>query len=107
MLDMAAGEWLSRSGPASPLFFREQMDALALVQAHREDEFPASLGQALARIPASTPTILIGTRPIDWDAFRRAAAGRETPLSGRKLQAVDVSGDELSRIYQPSGGEFD
>jgi Protein of unknown function DUF58 len=106
ILEMAAAAGLSRSGPVSPLFFREQMDVLALMQAHQDDEFPASLGHALAKIPASTPTILVSTRPIDWDALRRAAAERETLLAGRKLQAVDVSGDELARFYQPSGGEL-
>ena len=34
ILNVAAHENVHRSGPASPLFFREQMDALALVAAH-------------------------------------------------------------------------
>lgn len=105
MLEMAAAEWLSRSGPASPLFFREQMDALALVQAHQQDEFPESLGHALAKIPVLTPTIVVSTRSIDWDAFRRAAEQRESAPAGRRLQAVEVSQDELTRFYQPSNGE--
>jgi uncharacterized protein (DUF58 family) len=107
ILELAAEEWLSRSGPAAPLFFREQMDSLALVQAHQQDAFPSALGHALARIPASTPTILVSTRSIDWEAFRRAAAQRDTQLAGRKLRAVDVSDGELARYYQPSNGEFD
>jgi uncharacterized protein (DUF58 family) len=65
MIELAAQERLSRSGPASPLFFREQMDALALVQGHQQPGFPRLLGHALARIPASTPTILVSTRDFD------------------------------------------
>ena len=100
VLDLAAQELMHLSGPATPLFFREQMDALALVQAHRDDVFPNSLGHALALVPASTPTLVISTRPLDWDAFREAAAERDAQLAGRKLEAVNVAGDELNRYFQ-------
>jgi len=96
---MATQELVHRAGPATPLFFREQMDVLALVQAHHQDEFPHSLGHALAMVPASTPTFVISTRPIDWDALRRTAAEREAQLSGRELQAINVASDELSRFF--------
>lgn len=99
VLDLAAQESLHRSGPATPLYFREQMDALALVQAHQEDAFPSSLGHALAVVPASTPTFVISTRPVDWEALRGAAAEREVELAERKLQAVNVAGDELVRYF--------
>jgi uncharacterized protein (DUF58 family) len=106
MLEMAAAEWLNRAGPASPLFFREQMDALALVSAHNKAEFPAALGHALARVPASTPTLLISTRPIDWEAFHQAAVERDTQLDGRKLQAIDVADGLLPRFFQPESVEL-
>jgi uncharacterized protein (DUF58 family) len=106
MLEMAAAEWLSRSGPASPLFFREQMDALALVSAHSDAEFPDALGHALARVPAATPTLLVSTRPIDWEAFRLAAFARDTQLDGRKLQAIDVADGHLSQFFQPDSVEL-
>ena len=81
--------------------WREQMDALALVEAHHEDEFPNLLGHALAVVPASTPTFIVSTRPIDWDAFGKAAAERDAELAGRKLQDINVAGNELSRHFQP------
>ncbi len=101
MLDLAAQEPLHRSGPVTPLFFREQMDALALVEAHHEDELPGSLGHALGLVPISTPTFVVSTRPIDWDALGRAAAERKAELSGRKLQGIHVGGNQLSRYFQP------
>lgn len=101
MIYLAAREPLHCSGPATPLFLREQMDALALVEAHHEDEFPELLGHALAVVPASTPTFIVSTRPIDWDAFGKAAAQRDAELAGRKLQDINVAGNELSRHFQP------
>jgi uncharacterized protein (DUF58 family) len=102
-LELAARESLHRSGPATPPFLREQMDALALVAAHQEREFPASLGQALALVPASTPTFVVGTRPIDWEALGQSAAERGAELAGRRLHGINVSSEELSRLFHPSG----
>ena len=99
-LSFAAATFLERSGPASPLFFQQQMDDLALVAPHHDPGFPTSLGHALARVPASIPTLLVSTRPIDWEALASAAAARDVPLAGRHLQTVDVSGEELSRYFQ-------
>ncbi|MEX0679546.1 MAG: DUF58 domain-containing protein [Pirellulales bacterium] len=101
MLDLAAREPLRHSGPATPLFLREQMDALALVEAHHEDAFPSSLGHALAVVPASTPTFVVSTRPIDWDALGQAAAERDAELAGRTLQGIHVGENELARYFQP------
>jgi hypothetical protein len=101
MLDLAAQNPIHRAGPVTPLFFREQMDALALVKAHCEDSFPGSLGHALALVPTSTPTFVVSTRPVDWDSIGRAVAEREAELVGRKLQGIHVGGGHLSRYFQP------
>ncbi|HEV3138119.1 MAG TPA: hypothetical protein VGZ26_09445, partial [Pirellulales bacterium] len=100
VVEMAAHEPLSRTGTASPLFFREQMDALSLIVPHNEPRFPRSLGHAVALVPASLPILLISTRPIDHDALREAAAERDVALAGRRLRTVDVSGDDLARYFQ-------
>ncbi len=100
VLSLAAAEPLDRTGPASPLFFHEQMDALALAAAHSDSGFPRSLGHALSLVPPSMPCLLISTRPIDWDAFQAAAAERDVALAGRRLKSVNVAGAELARYFQ-------
>ena len=62
VLALAAREPLCHSGPASPVFFREQMDALSLAAAHNESEFPDSLGRALAMVPGPMSTLIVSTR---------------------------------------------
>ena len=100
VLEMAARERLSRTGTASPLFFREQMDALSLIMPHNEPGFPRSLGHAVALVPPSLPILLISTRPIDLEALGKAAAERDVVLAGRWLRGVDVASDELARYFE-------
>jgi uncharacterized protein (DUF58 family) len=99
-LSLAASTFLERSGPASPLFFRQQMDELALVAPHHDPGFPAPLVNVLALVPTSIPTLLVSTRAIDWDAAQSAAVEANVQLGGRHLQSVDVSGDDLARYMQ-------
>jgi uncharacterized protein (DUF58 family) len=99
-LSLAASTFLERSGPASPLFFRQQMEELALVTPHHDERFPATLGHALALVPPAIPTLLVSTRPIDWDAFQAAGAERNVKLAGRDLQSVDITSSDLARYYQ-------
>ncbi len=99
-LSLAASSHVEQSGPASPLFFRQQMDELALIEPHHDARFPAAIAHTLALVPPSTPTLLVSTRPIDWNALASAASQRNATVSGRNLQSVDVSGDELSRYFQ-------
>ena len=76
------------------------MDELALVEPHQDPGFPTALGHALAVIPPSIPTLLVSTRPVDWEAFRNAAGQRNALVAGRNLQSVDVTGDALSRYFR-------
>lgn len=99
-LSLAADIAVHRAAPASPFFFREQMDLLALVAPHAEPHLPPTLGHALALVGRSTPTLLISTRPIQWEALRAAAAERDVDLAGRQLQCIDVGSEELARYYQ-------
>jgi uncharacterized protein (DUF58 family) len=99
-LSLAASTYLERSGPASPLFFHQQMDDLALLSPHHDARFPAALGHALSFVPPSIPTLLVSTRAIDWDALDSAAAERNVLLAGRNLQSVNVGGDELTRYFE-------
>ena len=99
IVNLAAAEPWHRSGAASPLFFREHMDALSLVKAHEQEAFPRSLGHALALVPFSMPTLIVSTRAIDWDALQAAAAERESQVAGRRLQSVNVASDELSQFF--------
>ncbi len=100
ILSIAASEHMDRSGAASPLFFRQQMDELALIEPHHDRHFPVEIAHTLAMVPPSTPTLLVSTRPIDWTALECAVAERNAHLTGRHLQSVDVSGTELARYYQ-------
>lgn len=99
-LSIAASQHMERSGAASPLFFRQQMDELALVEPHHDRHFPVEIAHALAMVPPSTPTLLVSTRPIDWTALESAVAERSAQLAGRHLQSVDVSSNDLARYYQ-------
>lgn len=101
-LALAGRTGLQRSGAASPLFFREQMDSLALVAAHSESEFPVELGHALALVPLSVPTLLVSTRAIDWDALQNAAAQRDAQLAGRWIHGIDAAAGELAHYFHGS-----
>jgi uncharacterized protein (DUF58 family) len=98
-LVLAAQQPLHRSGPATPLFLREQMETLATVQPHTQPAQSGELGQSLAVIEPSTPTFFLSTRPIDFLELARQAAQRNAQLSGRPLQGICVAGPELSRFY--------
>jgi uncharacterized protein (DUF58 family) len=100
ILSLAAHESLHRSGPASPVFFREQMDALSVASAHASTEFPPELGHALALVPPSMPTLIVSTRDLDCEALYAAAAERNVRPAGRRLQSVNVASDELDRYFQ-------
>lgn len=99
-LDVAAEDSFVNAGAGSPVFLREQMDALAMVMPHQEPAFPERLGHALALIPAATPTILVTTRPVDWEALSRAAAERETQIDGRTILEIDIHGGVLGQYYE-------
>jgi uncharacterized protein (DUF58 family) len=99
-LEIAAHEPLSRSGAASPLFFREQMDALSFIMPHHDSQFPRSLGHAAALAPPSLPILLISTRAIDFETLRQSAAERDVELTGRWVRGVNVGGDDLARYFE-------
>ncbi len=100
-IEIAAHERLENSGSGSPVFLREQMDALALARAHHDPAFPRELGHALALVPATTPTFIVSTRPIDWEILGGAAAERDSQLDGRTILALDVAGNELANYFNP------
>jgi len=99
-LEVAAAESFVNTGAGSPVFLREQMDALAMVMPHQSPAFPERLGHALALIPAATPTILVTTRPVDWEALSRAAAQRETQIDGRTILEIEVHDDMFRRLFE-------
>jgi uncharacterized protein (DUF58 family) len=100
IVSIAAREPLERSGAASPMFFREQMDSLSIIEAHDQASFPDCLARALATVPPSMPTLIVSTRSIDCDALRAAAANRGAQLEGRSLQLINVAGGELADYFQ-------
>ncbi len=100
-LDVAAQDPLARSGAGSLVFLREQLESLALVEAHHDGALPPALGHALALVVGATPTFIVTTRPLDWEALRESAAARGSSLEGRNLQVIDVGGRELSRYFHP------
>ncbi len=101
LIEVAARCPFSNAGSGSPVFLQEQMDALALVQAHEQPDFPRELGHALALVPSSTPTFIISTRSVDWNVLNRAAAERDSQLDGRQILAVDIAGGELASYFSP------
>jgi uncharacterized protein (DUF58 family) len=99
-LEVAAAESFANAGAGSPIYLREQMDALAMVSPHERSEFPVQLGHALAMIPAATPTILLSTRPVNWEDFSRAAAERETQIDVRTILEIEVHDEMYRRFYE-------
>jgi len=100
VLSVAAEQPLHHAGPASPMFFREQMDALSLVAPHGQVEFPRSLGQSLAMVPDSMSTLIVSTRRIDWQSLRAAAAAFDARIDGRAVQGVEVISPLFGRYFQ-------
>ena len=100
VLSVAAEQPLHHSGLASPMFFREQMDALSLVAPHSQAEFPRSLGQSFAGVPGSMSTLVVSTRRIDWQSLRAAVAEFDARIDGRAVQGVDVTSPHFSRYFQ-------
>ncbi len=99
ILHLAAATPLEVQGAASPLFYREQMDALALIAAHHEPQFPTELARTLATLPRSVPTFVITTRPIQPDVLQAATVGHDVRPRDRTLWSVDVGSDQLARYY--------
>jgi uncharacterized protein (DUF58 family) len=100
VLALAAREPLCHSGPASPAFFREQLDALSLAAAHSEAGFPDALSRAIALVPPRMSTLIVSTRSIDWEAVRSAAAQHDAPMAGRSWKGLTVGSPEFSRYFQ-------
>jgi uncharacterized protein (DUF58 family) len=100
VLSVAAEQSLHHSGPASPMFFREQMDALSLVAPHGLAEFPRSLGRSLAMVPDSMSTLVVSTRRIDWQSLRAAASENDARIDGRAVQGVEVTSPLFGRYFQ-------
>jgi uncharacterized protein (DUF58 family) len=100
VLHLAAATAMDRAGAATAVFFREQMDALAVIEPHSLDEVPDSLVRALAMVGPGVPTIVIGTRPADVEALDSAAARNDVVLSGRKMRLIDVTSHDLARFYE-------
>jgi uncharacterized protein (DUF58 family) len=90
-----------RSGAATPFFFREQMDALAVIAAHQEQGLPDALGHCLALVPRNVPALVVSTRPIDSGALQRSVAERGA-LPGRWILCIDASAGELERYFHAS-----
>ncbi len=99
MIQIAAAAPLAVSGVASPWFFREQMDSLALLEPHHEQTFPSALAQALSAVPRSMPTLLISTRAIDWSAVREQMGQHDLHWDARRMRGVNVASDQLSGYY--------
>ena len=102
ILHVAALSPLDRAGAATPTFFREQMDALAVIEPHADDQLPDSLPLALARVGPGVPTIVISTRPLTADKLESTATRNDVVLSGRKMRIFDVTSPDLARFYLDS-----
>ena len=100
VLSVAADQPLHHSGPASPMFFREQMDALSLVDAHSQAGLPRALTDSLAALAGSMSILVVSTRRIDWEALRAAAAESAARIDRRSVQGVEVTSPLLSRYFQ-------
>jgi uncharacterized protein (DUF58 family) len=99
ILHLAAATPVSLSGTASPLLVREQMDALAVVEPHGEDVFPATLVDALSAIPLSMPAMIVSTRNVDRQALDALVGQTHSTWADRLLRTIDVGSDELSNYY--------
>jgi hypothetical protein len=90
-------------GPASSATLQGLMERLAVAEARTDDTLPATLAQALRRIPTATEIVLVGTRPIDLtDASRFDALWSDPVLHERMryIRQVDASSPDLSEYFQ-------
>jgi uncharacterized protein (DUF58 family) len=98
-IDIEAQSPLHRAGPATSVFFSEQMDELAVISPHSQADFPDALIRSLAQVGSSIPTLLISTREIDWDAIEVIARRHRITLAGRRLRSINVASPELARFF--------
>ncbi|MEX0866344.1 MAG: DUF58 domain-containing protein [Pirellulales bacterium] len=104
--DTLAGQ--SQSGPTSRHLLREMLEALAAVQPHRDDRFPALLQDTLDRLQLDTQVILITARGANLaEQVAQLAAGggpRQRRLAEGAL-IIDVTSaqfGELFRMHPPA-----
>ena len=99
VLSVAAAQPLHHSGPASPMFFREQMDALSMVDAHSQAEFPRAGRFAGGD---SRLNVDLGREYPEHRLGVAAPAAAEIAvrIDGRAVQAVDVTSPLFSRYFQ-------
>jgi uncharacterized protein (DUF58 family) len=92
-------------GTSSPVFRRELMEKLAVVEATKQDGLPEVLAEVLPKVSANAKTVIVSTRKLDLHDTERFAAIWSRINLRRMLSdivCVDASAAELAEWFRES-----
>jgi uncharacterized protein (DUF58 family) len=101
LLVFAGQQLLHRRGWTSPIFLREMMEMLALLQPHHEDRLPRALSRAVGEARPGVHSLMVSTRPVDW-APAGLPAGSAAVSNSRRRVVIDTSHPGLAEFFQPT-----
>ncbi len=105
LLVFAGQQLLHRRGWTSPIFLREMMELLALLEPHHEDRLPRALSRAVAEARPGVHSLLVSTRAVEWEpaGFPAGLPANSSAVSNSHRQVViDTSHPGLADYFQPS-----
>lgn len=100
LLALAGRQLLHRRGWTSPIFLREMMELLALLQPHHEPRLPRALARALAEARPGVHALLVSTRCVEWTPTGGSSL-RAVTATGRRRVVIDTSHPDLVEYFQP------
>lgn len=100
LLAFAGRQLLHRRGWTSPLFLREMMELLALLEPHHEASLPRSLARAVGEARPGVHALLVSTRAVEWTSSG-SAPSRAVASAGRRRVVIDTSHPDLAEYFQP------
>ena len=101
LLVFAGQNLLHRRGWTSPIFLREMMELLALLQPHHDDRLPRALSRAVGEARPGVHSLCVSTRPIDWTPAGMAG-GASAVSNSRRRVVIDTSHPGLADYFQPT-----
>lgn len=100
LLAFAGRQLLHRRGWTSPIFLREMMELLALLQPHHDPQLPRALSRAVGEARPGVHALLVSTRPVEWTPSG-SATSRAVTATGRRRVVIDTSHPDLVEYFQP------
>ncbi len=102
LLVFAGRQLVHRRGWTSPIFLREMMEVLALVEPHHEPRLPRALARSLGEARPGVNSLCVSTRPVEWATTGGVILASSAALVGRRDRVViDTSQPSLADVFQP------